>query len=282
MEYNSIKKSLNSCLKSGLSGAIAMALQIVSLMWLHTTIAFQYKSGNKHIIPTVKHLVYKGGVRRFYQGLLPALIQGPLGRFGDTASSELVLGAFRSSTKKDIPIFLQTCVASPFAALWKIFLMPINTLQTMKQVEGNTGFNTLRLKVNTYGLPVLYHGSSVEFVTTFSGHLFWFGTYNTLDQNISKPTDSKLRILRHGGMGIISSMVTDCSINWIRVLKTFRQSHKEPISYSDSLEFIVKMDGSYLRFATRGLSTRLTFSCLQGCMFSIFWNHFKSNLLKNL
>ena len=33
-------------------------------------------------------LYAEGGVGRFYQGLTPALIQGPISRFGDTAANE--------------------------------------------------------------------------------------------------------------------------------------------------------------------------------------------------
>ena len=35
----------------------------------------------------LKHLYKEGGVVRFYRGLGPALLQGPLSRFGDTAAN---------------------------------------------------------------------------------------------------------------------------------------------------------------------------------------------------
>lgn len=35
----------------------------------------------------LRHLYKEGGVVRFYRGLGPALLQGPLSRFGDTAAN---------------------------------------------------------------------------------------------------------------------------------------------------------------------------------------------------
>ena len=53
---------------------------------MRTTVNFQYRYGMT-TIEALKHLYADGGVRRFYRGVGPALIQGPLSRFGDTASN---------------------------------------------------------------------------------------------------------------------------------------------------------------------------------------------------
>jgi len=53
---------------------------------MRTTVNFQYRYGMT-TIEALKHLYAEGGVRRFYRGIGPALIQGPLSRFGDTASN---------------------------------------------------------------------------------------------------------------------------------------------------------------------------------------------------
>jgi len=53
---------------------------------MRTTVNFQYRYGMT-TIEALKHLYAEGGVRRFYRGVGPALIQGPLSRFGDTASN---------------------------------------------------------------------------------------------------------------------------------------------------------------------------------------------------
>ena len=73
-----------------------------------------------------------GGIPRFYRGVLPALVQSPLSRFGDTASNVGVLALLNSYPQtKDISIAAQTALASCAAAAWRLFLMPIDG-QTLK------------------------------------------------------------------------------------------------------------------------------------------------------
>ena len=49
-------------------------LQVVMLMWLRTTMNYQYKYGTSTLV-ALKTLYAEGGIPRFYQGMLPALIQ---------------------------------------------------------------------------------------------------------------------------------------------------------------------------------------------------------------
>ena len=58
----------------------------ITLRWMRTTVNFQYRYGMT-TLQALKHLYAEGGVLRFYRGVGPALIQGPLSRFGDTASN---------------------------------------------------------------------------------------------------------------------------------------------------------------------------------------------------
>ena len=67
-------------LKSGVSGASAMSIQVCSLMWLRTTVNYQYRTGNS-LKYSFNNLYKDGGIRRFYRGIGPALFQGPLSRF---------------------------------------------------------------------------------------------------------------------------------------------------------------------------------------------------------
>ena len=78
---------------SGAAGASAMAVQVISLMWMRTTMNYQFKNGGG-FVETLKKLYAEGGVTRFYRGLLPALIIGPISRFGDTASNLFALTLF--------------------------------------------------------------------------------------------------------------------------------------------------------------------------------------------
>lgn len=61
-------------LSGGVPGMVAMAIQVLSLMWLRTTINYQYRYGTT-TLEALKTLYAQGGIPRFYQGLAPALIQ---------------------------------------------------------------------------------------------------------------------------------------------------------------------------------------------------------------
>jgi hypothetical protein len=76
-----------------------------------------------------------GGVFRFYRGIAPALFQGPLSRFGDTAANAGVLALLHDY---DIPVAAKTGVASISAGLWRITIMPIDAVKTTLQVLRHT------------------------------------------------------------------------------------------------------------------------------------------------
>lgn len=96
VESKDVSSIFEKALKSGLAGASAMAIQVLSLMWMRTTMNYQFKNGGG-FIPTLKKLYAEGGITRFYRGVLPALIIGPMSRFGDTASNLFALTLFERS-----------------------------------------------------------------------------------------------------------------------------------------------------------------------------------------
>ena len=69
-----------------------------------------------------------GGIRRFYRGYGPALLQGPISRFGDTAANVGILALLESHP--DLPIFVKT---------GKILFY-------CKQCKGNSSMTTLKPK----------------------------------------------------------------------------------------------------------------------------------------
>ena len=77
-----LDKALGRALQGGVAGALAMGANVLTLMWMRTTVNFQYRNGTD-TMTALKTLYKEGGVPRFYRGLAPALIQGPLSRFGE-------------------------------------------------------------------------------------------------------------------------------------------------------------------------------------------------------
>jgi len=268
---NSAKKALGG----GVAGASAMGCQVLSLMWLRTTMNYQYRYGTT--TKTAIQSLYKdGGVKRFYRGVTPALLQGPLSRFGDTAANTGVLELLNSYEKtKDLPLSAKTLCASFMAALWRVNLMPIDTLKTSLQVNGKEGLSILAKKTRSSGAGVFYHGTVATFSATYVGHFPWFYTYNYLDNSIPKQDTMIKNLTRNAVIGFSASVVSDSISNSIRVLKTTRQTYDKPISYLEAGKEIIKNDG-IKGLLGRGLKTRIIANGLQGMMFTVLWKAFMS------
>lgn len=272
-----VNKSFDSAFKGGLAGSGAMAIQVCSLMWLRTIMNYQYRYGTTTLEAT-KKLYIEGGIKRFYRGITPALIQGPLSRFGDTAANTGVITFMNSHPyTKDLSIGVKSGCASFAAALWRINLMPIDTLKTSLQVNGKSGINTLLNKYGKHGVKVFYHGSMGAFAATYVGHFPWFATYNYLDSNIEKYENGIKKFSRNAFIGFSASVVSDTCSNSIRVLKTTRQTYEVPISYLKASQIIIEKEGPIGLFG-RGLKTRILANGLQGMLFSVLWKYFMEKI----
>merc|ERR1719163_2117278 len=91
-----ISLAAGKALSGGMAGACATVLQVSTLMWMRTTMNYQYRYGTS-TMTALKTLYAEGGIPRFYRGLLPALFQGPLSRFGDTAANTGIIAAFEAN-----------------------------------------------------------------------------------------------------------------------------------------------------------------------------------------
>ena len=134
---------VSKAIKSGTAGATAMVVQVTSLMWMRTTMNYQFRNGGS-FLPTIRKLYAEGGIPRFYRGMIPALMIGPISRFGDTAMNMFARSLFTSdSSMKDIPIFIQTSLGSVLAGFWRLSTLPIDAWKTSKQVYGSDGLKML-------------------------------------------------------------------------------------------------------------------------------------------
>lgn len=137
---------------------------------------YQYRFGNTFTGST-KLLYEEGGFGRYYQGMGPALFQGPLSRFGDTAANAGILALLQSNSfLKDLPTPIKTIFASLCAAAFRMILTPIDTLKTTLQVQGAKGTTLLRQRIRSDGVGSLWWGAFATAAATFVGHYPWFAT----------------------------------------------------------------------------------------------------------
>lgn len=268
-------KAAASALRGGTAGAVAMGLNVGALMWMRTTVNYQYRNGTSFPV-ALKTLYADGGIPRFYRGVLPALIQGPMSRFGDTAANTGMITLLDSmDSTKDLNVGLKTASASVAAALFRIVLMPVDTVKTTMQVTGK--FSNVVSKVKVEGVPALYHGSLAAASATFVGHYPWFFTYNLLSEKIPKQDDPLKELGRRAIMGFSASAISDTCSNSIRVIKVYKQSSAETLSYPQVVKNVIAESGvSGLMF--RGLETKILANGLQGILFSVMWKHFEEVL----
>ncbi|KAF4459080.1 hypothetical protein FALBO_14174 [Fusarium albosuccineum] len=268
-----LKGALKRALGGGLSGAAAMVLQVLLLMYRH---------GTSFTVAT-KTLYEEGGVRRYYQGIAPALIQGPVSRFGDTAANAGILALLQSNPYlKNLPSPIKTVFASLCAAAFRMILTPIDTLKTTLQAQGARGTALLRRRIKSNGIGSLWWGAFATAAATFVGHYPWFATYNYLSETITEPPKHPLFwwLLRLAFIGFCASVVSDSISNSLRVVKTYRQVNDTKVSYAEAARAVVVQDG-VIGLLGRGLKTRILCNGLQGIIFSILWKLFLDLWEKN-
>jgi hypothetical protein len=270
-----LNKAAASAVRGGTAGAVAMGANVACLMWMRTTVNYQYRNGVTFPV-ALKTLYADGGVPRFYRGVLPALFQGPMSRFGDTAANTGVLTLLNSiDSTKDLAVGFKTVAASASAAIFRIFLMPVDTVKTTMQVTGK--FSNVVSKVKANGPLVLYHGSLASASATFVGHYPWFFTYNYLSEKIPKQDTQLAELGRRAILGFCSSAISDTCSNSIRVIKVYKQSSEVAISYPQVVRNVIEESGLRGLFF-RGLETKILANGMQGILFSILWKHFEEAL----
>lgn len=280
------KGALKKAAGGGVAGAMAMVVQVLTLMPLRTVMkcvfssdpahptveirdlsrahayfsvgSFQYRHG-KTTTEAGKTLYAEGGLPRFWAGLPAALVQGPVARFGDTASQAGIFALLASNPfLSRLPSPLKTVFASLVGALFRMVLMPIDALKTTMQTDGTRpALRILASRVKRYGPATLWAGAFATAAANFVGSWPWFATYNVLSANLPMPDEGDVwgRLARQAFIGFVASVVSDTCSNSLRVIKTYRQVHTKRVSYraSGSLPLFPESRsiGAHPRFSSR-------------------------------
>jgi hypothetical protein len=262
-----LQRAANSAVRGGSAGALAMVLQVVLLMWLRTVINYQYKHAGLSMIQAFRILYKEGGIGRFYQGAFYALLQGPLSRFGDTAANE---GLRDYLSDSGLSVGVITLCASVTAAAWRVLLTPLDTIKTTLQVSGATGMQQLQHKMKLHGPLILFDGAVGNYAANVVGHYPWFVVNNALEKSVPAVTQPSFKLFRRAFIGCCSAIVSDCCSNGLRVLKTYKQTSDETMSYLQALQELIAESGVF-GFLIRGLGVKLLSNVLSSILFSVLW-----------
>ena len=239
------RRAAKKGLGGGIPGAMAGAVQVLTLMWIRTIINYQYRYGTT-FRQAFKTLLNQGGFRRFYKGVGFALIQNPLAKFGSTAANDGV-AVFLSnlSLTSSWGPGRRTMVGSLVVALWRIFLMPIDTCKTVLQVDSTEGFKDLMRKVRAGKVNVLYEGAVANAIASAFSFYPWFYMYNRLSNSQRIANIVRSPLLRNAMIGFMSSVVSDTATNFLRVIKTTKQAmaRKHSVGYGEAISMILAADG---------------------------------------
>lgn len=262
-----LQRAAGSAVRGGTAGALAMVLQVVLLMWLRTVINYQYKHAGLSMIQAFRILYKEGGIGRFYQGALYALLQGPLSRFGDTAANEGLRDYLADS---GLSVGVITLCASIAAAAWRVLLTPLDTIKTTLQVSGPIGMQQLQHKMKLHGPLVMFDGAVGNYAANVVGHYPWFVVNNALEKSIPAVSQPPYKLIRRALIGCCSAIVSDCCSNGLRVLKTYKQTSDETMSYLQALQELIAESGVW-GFLVRGLGVKLLSNVLSSILFSVLW-----------
>lgn len=102
--------------------------------------------------------------------------------------------------------------------------------------------------------------------------MFQFYTFNLLTSSQWLEALLPPKLIRNAAIGMVASMVSDTFVNFIRVIKTTKQSvgTKHAVTYLETVRMIVAADGWKGLFG-RGLRTRIMANALQSIVFTVIW-----------
>lgn len=269
------KNAKSAALRGGLFAASAGLIQVIALMWLRTTMNYQYRYGVT-LKTALKNLYNQGGIIRFYRGITYAIVLGPLSKFGATAANEgskVLIESYKWNTS--ITQLTSTILGTVFTVIWRLFLMPLETCKTVLQVDGTFGFQQLIQRVMKGNISSFYQGSVACIMVTATSHYPWFYVYNLLDNKMKKVDNLFHTIYRSAFIGFMASAVSDSVSNFLRILKTIKQSGPtldtgKSLSYLNIINMIYKEGGIKALFG-RGLGTRIIANGIQSILFTVCW-----------
>lgn len=274
-------KMRESMISTIFSGGTASVIQITSTYWLRTNIKYQYRHGTSPI-ESLKKLILDKDKFRLYRGFIPTLIKGSIGKTGEVVSYTY----FKKYT--DINDNLKIVGASITSSILRFNLMPFDNVTNIYQVHGKNGLDILKKKYKNNGFKIFYTGTAVYFLNNFIGNMIWFSVFDIMNSllflngvykernNERNKYKDEYKDIKNLCIGFTCSATTDLITNPLRVIKTYRQSDENNISYNRAIKNILREKG-LKNYLVRGLTSRILLGGLNSAIFVFLWKRIDEN-----
>ena len=272
-----IKYESNNLLISNLKAGFTAGL--INSFIFHppkTIIKYQYVNGASFPL-TLRKMVYNQDKLRLFRGISPNIIKYSVGKMGEAS----IYTYFRDIDKEYDEIG-KLSMTSFYITLWRINLMPFDTMSNTLQVHGQEGYQIIKRRINTYGIGTLYSGTVMYGLINYVNCFTWFGIFNTMNNllnndknNIMNDTKNNISSdisydINNGLVGFTSTLGSDIINNPLRVIKTYKQSYNTRISYTESFKDIIK-EGGYKNLFIRGFGVKTFLNCITSSFYVIMW-----------
>ena len=168
------------------------------------------------------------------------------------------------NNQKDI--LKNTFISSACISIWKVLLMPFDTISNSYQVNGKSALDIVKKKVKINGLKTLYDGTTIYGAITLINCSVWLYVYNNLNLKLNEDMNNDLR---NGIIGFSSTIISDLVVNPLRIVKTYKQSSIDAITYNEIYKNVfssMKLSNFY-----RGIKVKMVFNCFNSSLYIILW-----------
>jgi hypothetical protein len=254
---------MSSYKETSISLSYATLIQQSSTYGLKTVIKNQYVHGTP-IYKTFKTLYNNKGLISFYRGFIPSILKITIGR-----NSDILLHKFYTQNLNASKAHI-ALISGLTSSVLKLGIMPLDTVSNLYQVHGKKAKEIIKKQYKNENY-FFYRGTMAYMTLSGIGSSAWLYTYSRLnDINLHKNKN-----INNALIGVSSSIVSDLVVNPIRILKTYKQSSSDYISYKNIIKNVIKMDGNFMKSYFRGYGLRMGLNAFNSGLFMVLWKHFE-------
>tara|TARA_B110001469_G_scaffold125273_1_gene140387 strand:+ start:5622 stop:6386 length:765 start_codon:yes stop_codon:yes gene_type:complete len=254
---------MSSYKETCISLSYATLIQQSSTYGLKTVIKNQYVHGTP-IYKTFKNLYNNNDPLRFYRGVIPTITKAIIGRNSDILFHKFYSEKFNFNKEQN------ALISGLTSSIVKVSFIPLDTISNLYQVQGKKAKDIIKKQYKNENY-FFYRGTMAYMILSGVGSSAWLYTYSYLN-NIEL---HKNKNINNALIGVSASIMSDIVVNPIRILKTYKQSSSDYISYKEIIKKITLSDKNFIKSYFRGYGLRMGLNAFNSGMFMVLWKQFE-------